>query len=147
MEASWTNIAILAVVLIVIMALVYRESKKTTKESRIYGEKRKTAEEKVIKTLAIGNIEQVNNPDGLTCFLKISVRIPEEEDAVVEIEDKVTPDEFEPEETDNIKHLGNGVKEVIFESPPLYLGRIVIITADVSGNYNNDPVEKEYVIK
>lgn len=146
MEENLKSIAILAIVLIAIMALVYRESRIMAKQNKDYEEKRKTWEKKVKETLAIGDIEQVNDPDGLTCFLKIPVIMPEEDNAVVEIEDKVTPDEYEPEETANVKHLGNGVKEVIFESPPLYLGRIMIITA-VVGNYENDPVEKEFVIK
>ncbi len=147
MEVSLTDIAILAIVLLVIMALVYRESKKMAKENKDYQEKRKAWEEKVTETLAIGNIEQINNPDGLTCILKIPVRMPEDEEGVVDIEDKVTPDEYEPEATEDVRRLGNGIKEVIFESPLLYRGTIVIITANVSGNYDNNPVEKEFIIK
>jgi len=113
------------------------------KENKLKEEKRKAELEKIKSVFLIKDIKQINSPDGLTCILEIPIVMPEGHDGEVNIEDKVEPNEYEVEETDRVSHFEGGTKEVIFESLPLYLNRIVIITAKVSGC----SVEKEFVIK
>ncbi len=99
--------------------------------------------------VSIEDIKQKNDSDGLSCVLEITIIIPEEYDGFIKIEDEIDPNEWVLDSDEKIKEhdLGNGTKKVVFISEPLYLGRKLIIFADVSEDFDDSPVEQKYTTK
>lgn len=94
--------------------------------------------------LKIENIKKINQSDGLTCILEVTVTGPEDYDIYLKIEDAVDPLEWEPDNESEDYSIGNDRIKVIFTFPPLYFGRKLIIKANVSEDFDDSLVEEKY---